>query len=435
MAFQPPQFPTQPAFPSYGYCESYFVENHDNDDGVYAKAAADREKQRGVAKLRQKALADELSQVTGEEYQEDILRHMERMEVSLSVHNVQYHATNLTQGETMPDIQSIEIQTEIQWFMRPYLLDFLLEAHHAFQLLPETLHLTANLLDRYCSRRVVYKRHYQLVGCAALLIAAKYGDRKERVPTIRELKSMCCSLYDDDMFTQMEWHVLQTLNWVIGHPTTTTFLQLAMSEVSFDPELEHMAWYLTELALYHKEFIPVRPSVMARSSLALARCILNRGQPHYQQWSAQYDPQVVLNLSSHLAEPSQALSRKYASHHLSAASSTIEMFLARQQAIANRMAQIPIEELHNYEIQETQSATNPLLVPCTPHKVGGFHPVPAGVLTPPITPDKDYCPQAFTNQKILPHLPPCTPTPPPNAEQQQQMRHVLQSLQLPQFVQ
>ena len=63
--------------------------------------------------------------------------------------------------------------------MRPYLVDFLIEAHAAFQLLPETLFLAVNLLDRYCSKRVVYKRHYQLVGCAALLIAAKYGDRKE----------------------------------------------------------------------------------------------------------------------------------------------------------------------------------------------------------------------------------------------------------------
>ncbi|KAI6952582.1 hypothetical protein KC329_g19189, partial [Hortaea werneckii] len=217
MAYQQPPQP----FPAYGYCDSYFVESHENDDGIFARAAIERERARGVAKLRQKALAEELSRATAEEYQEDVLDHMEYME-----------------SETMPDIQSIEIQTEIQWFMRPYLLDFLLEAHHAFQLLPETLHLAVNLLDRYCSRRVVYKRHYQLVGCAALLIAAKYGDRKERVPTIRELKSMCCSLYDDDMFTQMEWHVLQTLNWIVGHPTVTSFLQLALTEVSFDPELE-----------------------------------------------------------------------------------------------------------------------------------------------------------------------------------------------------
>ena len=140
---------------------------------------------RDAARLHQHLLAGELSRLDAQEYQQDVLEHMLRMD-----------------AETIPDVDSIDIQTEIQWFMRPYLLDFLIEAHSAFQLLPETLFLTVNLLDRYCSKRVVYKRHYQLVGCAALLIAAKYGDKKEKVPTIKELKSMCCSLYDDDMFLQ-----------------------------------------------------------------------------------------------------------------------------------------------------------------------------------------------------------------------------------------
>ena len=409
MAFQQPAFaPQPPPFPAYGYCDSYFVDNHDDDEGVYARAAAERERQRGVNKLRQKALAEELSRATSDEYQEDILSHMEHMEV-----------------ETMPDIQSIEIQTEIQWFMRPYLLDFLLEAHHAFQLLPETLHLAVNLLDRYCSRRVVYKRHYQLVGCASLLIAAKYGDRKERVPTIRELKSMCCSLYDDDMFTQMEWHVLQTLNWVVGHPTVTSFLQLAMSEVAFEPELEHMSWYVLELALYHKEFIPVRPSAMARSSLALARCILNRPQPRYTDWSAQYDPQVVLNLSNHLAQPSQALLRKYAAPHLSSVSTTMDLFLARQAALASRVVQTPTNELTSMDIQETTPA-GAYLTPQTPQKPG-FHQVPAGILTPPITPDKDFSGQSAygATQGLVSRIPPaCAPTPPPSVEHQQQMQYM-----------
>lgn len=82
MAFHPqPMFQPQP-FPAYGYCDSYFVENHDDDDGVFARAAADRERQRQIAKVTQKALAEELSQVTAEEYQDDILNHMENMEVS-----------------------------------------------------------------------------------------------------------------------------------------------------------------------------------------------------------------------------------------------------------------------------------------------------------------------------------------------------------------
>lgn len=79
MAYQP----TQQGCPPYGYCDSYFVENHGDDDGTFARAAAERDRARQVNKLRQKALAEELSRLTGDEYQEDILDHMEHMEVSL----------------------------------------------------------------------------------------------------------------------------------------------------------------------------------------------------------------------------------------------------------------------------------------------------------------------------------------------------------------
>ena len=394
MAFQ-----QQPRTQTYGYCDSYFVENHDDDEGVYARAAAERERSRVVAKARQRQLAAELSHLTAEEYECDILDHLEHME-----------------AETMPDINSIDIQTEVQWFMRPYLLDFLLEAHHAFQLLPETLFLAVNLLDRYCSRRIVYKRHYQLVGCASLLIAAKYGDRKERVPTIRELKSMCCSLYDDDMFTQMEWHVLQTLNWIVGHPTVSSFLDLALSESALDPEVEHLSQYISEMALYHKEFIPVLPSVMARSSLALSRCILNRAQPHSAEWASRYDADVVMDLSNALAQPSQALFRKYASAHLSAVSTKVEAFLQHQAMVASQNTQYSSAPV----AQAVDTPAMAYLDPQTPQKPG-YAPIPVGVLTPPITPDKGYdVPDAYNQgQNLLPRLHACVPTPPSSLQHQQ----------------
>ena len=292
------------------------------------------------------------------------------------------------QSETLPDVNSIDIQTEIQWFMRPYLLDFIIEAHAAFQLLPETLFLAINLLDRYCSRRVVYKRHYQLVGCAALLIAAKYGDKKDRVPTIRELRSMCCSLYDEEMFTQMEWHVLQTLNWIIGHPTVDSFLQIALSEVAYDPELEHMAWYLCEIALFHKDFVSTKPSIMARSSLALARCILSRPQAAYDSWTGCYDPTTVFNLSNLIHQPSHVLQRKYASAHLSSVSTTVAEFLSWQAQLARRSALTPTPTAEIPCTLEQKPISNGYLDPQTPQK----HPAAVmqhGCLTPPITPDSE----------------------------------------------
>lgn len=275
--------------------------------------------------------------------------------------------------------------------MRPYLLDFLIEAHTAFRLLPETLFLTVNLLDRYCSKRVVYKRHYQLVGCSALLIAAKYGDRKDRVPTIKELKSMCCALYEDDMFLQMEWHVLQTLDWAIGHPTVDAFLQIAMSDNFPDPEAEHMACFISEIAMFHKEFVSTRSSDMARASLALARCILNRSQATRIEWAADYDYPTLITLSHMLHRPSQVLSRKYASTHFSRVAVTLDEFLTRQASVARCYA--PPSPPHEV------SSSNGQAVPAsacyyTPQKAqypGGT--VAHGYMTPPITPDGDY----FTN--------------------------------------
>ena len=287
----------------------------------------------------------------------------------------------------MPDVNSIDVQTEIQWFMRPYLLDFLVEAHHAFQLLPETLFLSVNLLDRYCSKRVVYKRHYQLVGCAALLIAAKYGDRKERVPTIRELKSMCCSLYDEDMFMQMEWHVLQTLGWVIGHPTVTCFIEVAMNDSAYDPKLEHLAFYISEIALYHKDFVSVSPSVMAQSALALARWILGQQQVHYHL-STQMNPAVAYNLSHYLYQPSMVLRRKYASALLSSASVTVDGFLRHQVQIATRPEPDSPPPSASQSSEETSKSSTAYPV-MTPTKGPIQHLVATGMPTPPITPDKD----------------------------------------------
>jgi len=310
----------------------------------------------------------------------------------------------------MPDVNSIDIQTEIQWFMRPYLLDFLIEAHNAFQLLPETLFLAVNLLDRYCSRRVVYKKHYQLVGCAALLIASKYGDRKERVPTIRELKSMCCSLYDDEMFTQMEWHVLQTLNWMVGHPTVDGFLQIALNDMPEDPEVEHMTWYIYEIALFHREFVSTRPSVLARSALALARCILSRPQARYDEWAGSYDSQVVMKLSHHLYQPSQVLSRKYASMHLSSVSTIMEGFLQRQLQLARQQATpSPVA------VEEQKPVADVYMNPQTPQKNNpyGAAVVQHGCLTPPITPDNEFSHNAYGKgqEPAIPQQFPPTPSP------------------------
>ncbi|GKU12705.1 unnamed protein product, partial [Fusarium langsethiae] len=131
----------------------------------------------------------ESSHLAINEYLDDMMQHIRHME-----------------NATLPDASMIDTQPYIQWYMRPYLIDFLIEAHTELGLLPETLFLTMNLVDRYCSKRVVYKEQYQLLGCAALLIATKYTEKKDRIPSSIELHDFCCGLYAHGMFARMEMH-------------------------------------------------------------------------------------------------------------------------------------------------------------------------------------------------------------------------------------
>jgi hypothetical protein len=366
---------------------SYFVESV---EPCTARISM-REAAKMLARNRQEMVATELSRLATDEYLEDIMLHTRQME-----------------DETLPDVNLIDMQREIQWFMRPYLIDFLIEAHAAFSLLPETLFLTVNLLDRYCSKRVVYKQHYQLVGCASLLIAAKYGDKKDRVPQINELNNMCCGLYDAGMFTQMEMHVLNTLGWNIGHPTVDFFTHLVVSEEGDALEVEHMASYISEIALYHRDFVSTKPSIMSRSSLALARAILGRPEIPDGDWD-HVENVTLLGLSQQLHQPSVVLSRKYSSLQLSNASSKLADFLAQQAAIARRAAPPSPPS-------ESSLASKPADVYATPHKgLGSVPGVADGYMTPPITPDGACFGHNVPTRSPYPAPPRCPVTPTPQA--------------------
>jgi hypothetical protein len=61
-------------------CDSYFVEMDQDDDGVFVAQRSRQEIARMHADT-QMDLAEDLSRAVSEEYQEDILDHMENMEV------------------------------------------------------------------------------------------------------------------------------------------------------------------------------------------------------------------------------------------------------------------------------------------------------------------------------------------------------------------
>ena len=61
-------------------CDSYFVESHNDQERLIRDGIRQRERQK--KQQTQAAIAEELSLLTSDEYREDVLQHMEQMEVS-----------------------------------------------------------------------------------------------------------------------------------------------------------------------------------------------------------------------------------------------------------------------------------------------------------------------------------------------------------------
>jgi len=87
----------------------------------------------------------------------------------------------------------MEDQQYINERMRSILVDWLVEVHLKFKLVPETLYLTVNLIDRYLAKTEVSRPKLQLVGVTALLIASKYEEIYP--PELRDLVYICDRAY------------------------------------------------------------------------------------------------------------------------------------------------------------------------------------------------------------------------------------------------
>ena len=87
----------------------------------------------------------------------------------------------------------MENQPHINERMRSILIDWLVEVHLKFKLVPETLYLTTNLIDRYLERQEGSRPKLQLVGVTSLLIASKYEEIYP--PELRDLVYICDRAY------------------------------------------------------------------------------------------------------------------------------------------------------------------------------------------------------------------------------------------------
>jgi hypothetical protein len=241
--------------------------------------------------------SDLLLRVEGD-YREDIMQHLAHME-----------------SVTLPGVSMIEQQIQITWQLRSSLIDFLVQSHQHLRLPSQALFLSVNLVDRYCSRKQIGKEYYLLLGSAALWIASKYDGKACQGqafthPSAKAISELSNGIFNEYMIAQMEISILYTLDWVLGHPTVDQGIKTLLLGELGNKELGSMAAYLSEISLYHPEFVGVKPSVTAKSCCMLARIILYGSQPIGTNTEA-----VVMEtlncLWKHVCQPPPLTAKKY----------------------------------------------------------------------------------------------------------------------------
>ena len=97
-------------------------------------------------------------------------------------------------------------QEDINEKMRSILIDWLVEVHLKFKLVPESLYLTVNLIDRYLDKEQVNRQKLQLVGVTAMLIACKYEEIYP--PIVRDFVYITDNAYTKEEILEMERKML-----------------------------------------------------------------------------------------------------------------------------------------------------------------------------------------------------------------------------------
>nr|PNR48423.1 hypothetical protein PHYPA_012899 [Physcomitrium patens] len=176
-------------------------------------------------------------------------------------------------------------QSDINEKMRAILIDWLIEVHLKFKLMPETLFLTTNLIDRYLCIQSVSRKNLQLVGVTAMLLAAKYEEIW--APEVNDFVHISDNAYSREEVLTMEKNMLNTLKFNLTVPTPYVFIVRLLKAAACDKQektastqLEMVAWFLVELCLSEYPMIKYAPSLIAAAAVYTAQVTLAR-QPRW----------------------------------------------------------------------------------------------------------------------------------------------------------
>jgi len=191
---------------------------------------------------------------------------------------------------TAPSPSYMETQTSINVRMREILIDWIVDVHYKFKLVPETLYLCVNTIDRFLERETISRDKLQLVGVTALLLASKYEEIYP--PTLSDLEHICDGAYNEKEILKMEVAILRCLQYNMTVPSAHVFLVRYLKAGHASRRIVQYAVYILDSTLQHYGMLEYLPSQLAAAAVMIARAKERR-----HNWSP-----TLLKYTSYLEE-------------------------------------------------------------------------------------------------------------------------------------
>jgi hypothetical protein len=197
----------------------------------------------------------------------------------------------MLENRRQPITNYFSVQPDVTVHMRSILLNWLVEVHLKYKLLPQTLFVAITIIDRYLEKNIIHRSKLQLLGITSLWIAAKFEEIYQ-VPKISNLIFICDSTYSRNDILEMEGNVLLTLDFDLLETHSYYYLQMFVRATDLDDKDYFLARYLIEICLLDFRMNKYSNRCLAASSIFFIKKI-RRKQPSWD---------MTLQISTELKE-------------------------------------------------------------------------------------------------------------------------------------
>jgi len=163
----------------------------------------------------------------------------------------------------------MSLQTDVNEKMRGILVDWLVEVHRMFKLLPETLFLSIYIIDRFLELERITRDQLQLLGITSMLISSKYEEIY--APECNDFVYISDGAYTKKQILEMENLILNKLKFRLTTPLALQFLRRYSKAAGSDYNVHSLCKYILETMLLDVN-VHIHPaSLIAAGSVYIAR--------------------------------------------------------------------------------------------------------------------------------------------------------------------